>query len=118
MATTRKRARVASGQFKADDPATPEVNEAWVTVDSLTEFIGIEGEPERLERAIALASTAAATELGLAALPPSLSHPVAQAVKLLATRLLITDQLEEAPTGDAIPLVVRYYLKVAASAQG
>jgi len=28
--TTRKRARAASGQFKADDPSTPNVNEAWV----------------------------------------------------------------------------------------
>jgi len=28
--TTRKRARAASGQFKADDPSTPNVNESWV----------------------------------------------------------------------------------------
>mgnify|MGYP001156844732 FL=1 len=28
--TTRKRARTTSGQFKADDPSTPNVNEAWV----------------------------------------------------------------------------------------
>ena len=28
--TTRKRARTTEGQFKADDPSTPHVNEAWV----------------------------------------------------------------------------------------
>ena len=28
--TTRKRARTTSGQFKADDPSTPHVNEAWI----------------------------------------------------------------------------------------
>ena len=28
-AKPRRRARVESGQFKGDDPATPEVNEAW-----------------------------------------------------------------------------------------
>lgn len=27
--TTRKRARTEDGQFIADDPSTPEVNEAW-----------------------------------------------------------------------------------------
>lgn len=28
--TTRKRARTVKGTFKADDPSTPNVNEAWV----------------------------------------------------------------------------------------
>ena len=28
--TTRKRARTTEGQFKADDPSTPHVNEAWI----------------------------------------------------------------------------------------
>lgn len=116
--TTRKRTRTTAGQFKGDDPATPEVNEAWVTAASLAEYIGIEGDPARLDRAIHLASEAAATELGMPALPADLSHPVAQAVKLLATKLLITDQLEITPSGNDIPLVVRYYLKVAAGAQG
>lgn len=118
MATTRKRARSTAGQFKADDPSTPDVNEAWVTADSLAKFTGIDDDPARLEQAIALASTAAATQLGIPALPGNLPHPIAQAVKLLATKLLIANQLDEPPAGEAIPLVVRYYLKVAASAQG
>ena len=28
--TTRKRARTVKGTFKADDPSTPHINEAWV----------------------------------------------------------------------------------------
>jgi hypothetical protein len=28
----RRRARAAKGQFQGDDPATPEVNEAWTDV--------------------------------------------------------------------------------------
>lgn len=89
-----------------------------VTADNLAEFIGFDGDKVRLSQAIEMASAAVATELGLEQLPGNLSHPQAQAVKLLATRLLLTDEIEEPPTGDAIPLVVRYYLKVAASAQG
>tara|TARA_B100000767_G_scaffold244906_1_gene243469 strand:+ start:220 stop:582 length:363 start_codon:yes stop_codon:yes gene_type:complete len=30
---TRKRARTSTGQLKADDPSTPDVNEAWVEVE-------------------------------------------------------------------------------------
>lgn len=30
---TRKRARTPTGQLKADDPSTPDVNEAWVEVE-------------------------------------------------------------------------------------
>lgn len=121
MTTPRKsRARTDKGQFQGDDPATPAVNEAWVTADSLAEFIGVDGDKARLDKAIELASAAAAAELGVSTLPGNLSHQLAQAVKLLATRLLLADDLEEPPTGDAIPLVVRYYLKLeaAAGAQG
>jgi hypothetical protein len=89
-----------------------------VDAHSLAEFIGVDGDPDRLKKAIDLASAAAAAELGVGALPGNLSHPLAQAVKLLATRLLLLDKLEETPAGDDIPLVVRYYLKVAAGAQG
>jgi hypothetical protein len=31
------RARAKKGQFQADDPSTPDVNEAWETVESLPE---------------------------------------------------------------------------------
>lgn len=88
-----------------------------VTADNLAEFIGFDGDKVRLSKAIELSCDAVATELGLEQLPGNLSHAQAQAVKLLATRLLLTDQLEEPPTGDAIPLVVRYYLKVEAGAR-
>lgn len=119
MAITRKtRARSKEGQFKGDDPSTPTVNEAWVTAASLAEFIGIDGNPARLEQAIDLASAAAAAELGIPSLPAVLPHPLAQAVKLLASKLLITDQLDEPPAAADLPLVVRYYLKVYAGAQG
>ena len=33
-ATTRKRARTPDGKLKADDPSTPDVNEAWEDGDS------------------------------------------------------------------------------------
>jgi len=33
-ATTRKRARTPDGRLKADDPSTPDVNEAWEDGDS------------------------------------------------------------------------------------
>lgn len=33
-ATTRKRARTSDGRLKADDPSTPDVNEAWEDGDS------------------------------------------------------------------------------------
>ena len=29
---TKKRARTSTGHYKADDPSTPDVNEAWETV--------------------------------------------------------------------------------------
>ena len=31
--TTRRRARTKDGHFKADDPSTPDVNEAWEDVE-------------------------------------------------------------------------------------
>jgi hypothetical protein len=102
---------------KTPDPA-PAAEPPAITAANLAEFIGIEGDPIRLERAIRLSTAAAAAELGIPALPADLPHPLAQAVKLLATKLLIVDQLEQQPSGDDIPLVVRYYLKVHAGAQG
>lgn len=108
MTTPRKKSARAA---KAEPPP-------GITAEQLSEFIGIDADPDRLSKAIELASAAAAAELGVPQLPGNLSHPLAQAVKLLATQLLLLDQLDKTPTGDAIPLVVRYYLKVAAGAQG
>jgi hypothetical protein len=102
---------------KAPDVA-PAAAPPAVTAASLAEFIGIDGDPHRLEQAIGLASAAAATELGIPSLPSDLPHPLAQAVKLLASKLLITNQLEQPPAAADLPLVVRYYLRVYADAQG
>ena len=108
MTTRRKKAPAADPT--AEPPA--------ITADSLAEFIGIDGDPERLQRAVSLSTAAAAAEIGMPSLPADLPHPLAQAVKLLAAKLLITDQLDEPPAAADLPLVVRYYLKVYAGAQG
>lgn len=110
MATTRKRART-------DDPTTPEVSNASVTADELAEFIGFNGDKVKLGKAIELASAAAKAQTGLDALPGKLPHNLAQGLKLLATKLLLTDQLDEVPAENDIPLVVRYYFKLAADAR-
>lgn len=116
MATTRKRARTEEGKFQGDDPSTPEVNEAWVSADKLAEFIGFNGEKAKLDKALELATAAAKAQTGLDALPGELPHNLAQGLKLLATRLLLTDKLDEVPAEHEIPLVVRYYFKLAADA--
>jgi hypothetical protein len=114
---TRKRARTDDGHFKGDDPSTPEINEAWVTADSLAEFIGFEGEKAKLSKAIALSRTAAEAFMGKP-LPDTLSHNLAQGIKLLATKMLLADKLDETRAEQDIPLVVRYYFRLASSAQG
>lgn len=119
MATTRKRARTDAGRFQADDRTTPERNEAYVQdlpldVDSLAAFMEIE-QPDRtrLDQALELASTAAAAVLGrpVRAVEP---HSVRHGVHMLASQLLIKDQLDAAPSGVEVPAVVRYLWKSAA----
>ena len=117
MATTRKRARTDEGKFQGDDPATPEVNEAWVTAESLADFIGFNGDKAKLNKAIKLSTAAAESFLGRP-VPAEMGHNLAQGIKMLATKLLLTDKLEEAPEEKDIPLVVRYHFKLAADAQG
>lgn len=119
MATTRKRARTTEGQFQADDPATPEQNEAYVQdlpldVDSLAAFMEIEQpDRERLGLALELASTAATNTIGrpIRAAEP---HGIRHGVHMLAAQMLLKDALEEAPQGAEIPGVVRYLWKTAA----
>jgi hypothetical protein len=115
MATTRKRARTEEGQFKADDPSTPHLNEAWITTDGLAEFIGFNGDKSKLDKAIKLSASAAEAFLGKP-VPAQMSHNLAQGLKLLATKLLLTDKLSDSPTEQEIPLVVRYYFRLAADA--
>lgn len=115
---TRKRARNDEGQFQADDPATPAVNEAFeheqgVSVDSLAAFVGAEQpDRERLQKALDLAKAAAATVTG-SPVGDTASHPVRQGIHLLAAQLLITGQLDAEPQDEQIPLVVRYYWRLA-----
>lgn len=115
---TRKRARDDDGQFKADDPATEAVNEAFeieqdLNVDSLAAFIG-DDKPDRkrLDRALARAREAAETFIG-EPVGDTAPHAIRQGVHLLAAQLLITDQLDAAPSEESIPLLVRYYWRLA-----
>ncbi len=118
MATTRKRARSTAGQFQADDPATPERNEAYVQdlpldVASLAAFMQIEQpDRERFGRALELASTAAAGVLGRPVRDAE-PHGIRHGVHMLAAQMLLKDALEEAPQGAEIPGVVRYLWKTA-----
>lgn len=115
---TRKRARTTAGQFQADDPATTERNEAYVQdlpldVDSLAAFIEIEQpDRERLGRALELAKEAALAVTGRP-VGEAASHGIRHGIHMLASQLLLKDQLEAAPVGAEIPGVVRYLWKSA-----
>ena len=119
MATTRKRARTAEGQFQADDPATPEQNEAYaqdmpLDVASLAAFMEIEQpDRERLGLALELAKDAAFAVTGRP-VGERASHGIRHGVHMLASQLLLKDALEKAPAGVEIPGVVRYHCKTAA----
>lgn len=109
---TRKRARTDDGQFKADDPVTPQ-NEAFepptfpITVDTLAAFIGDEQpDPDLLQQALALATAAAETVTGNP-VGDAAPHAICHGIHLLAAHLLITNELDAQPTQSAIPLVVR-----------
>lgn len=120
MATTRKtRARTDKGQYQGDDPATPEINEAWKTTvpaEDLAAYIGWEGDKIKLRKAIDLSTAAIREQLGRD-LPETLPHELAQAVRLAATKLLLTDKLDEPMTAEELPAVARYFVRLA-SAQG
>lgn len=124
MATTRtrKRARNDDGEFKPDDPATPDVNEAFeqqpstgpdlpLDVDSLAAFIG-DAAPnrDRLTTALQLATAAAQDFIGQS-IGDAAPHPIRQGIFMLAAKLLIINQLETAPAISEIPLVVRAFWK-------
>lgn len=118
MATTRKRARTDEGKFMGDDPATPERNEAYVqdmplSVDSLAAFMEIEQpDRKRLGLALELAKEAALAVIGRP-VGDTAPHAIRHGVHMLASQLLIKDQLEAAPQGAEIPGVVRYLWKTA-----
>lgn len=120
MATTRKtRARTNNGQFQGDDPATSAVNEAWkttVAAEDLAAYIGWEGDKIKLRKAIDLSTAAIEEQLGRE-LPAVLPHELAQAVRLAATKLLLTDKLDQPMKAEDLPAVARYFVRLA-SAQG
>lgn len=84
-----------------------------ISVDSLAAFIG-DDQPDRdrLEQALARAREAAESFTG-AQVADTATHAIRQGIHLLAAQLLITDQLDAAPAEDSIPLVVRYYWRLA-----
>ena len=65
-------------------------------------------------KAIELARRAASATCGrgLPRDPSTLPHPAAQAIRLLATALLMQGLPEEVPSDRKIPAVVRYYLSL------
>ena len=100
---TRKRAQL------------PEPAQA-VSINSLAEFIGDQQpDRDRLKQALTLAKNAALNFTGIA-VGDTAPHPIRQGIFMLAAKLLITNQLAESPAIDTIPLVVRYYFRLAADA--
>lgn len=116
---TRKRARTDEGQFQADDPNTPEVNEAWVEdARSLADFMELEtADGTKLGQALQLARATAAEFIG-GPLPQKMTHELRMGLNLLASQLLLRNQLRGPVDPATIPLVARYYFRLAARAQG
>lgn len=51
--TARKRARTAKGHYKSDDPSTPDVNEAFVSVGGV-EAVTTKAAPKKKDNVIPL----------------------------------------------------------------
>jgi hypothetical protein len=118
MTTTRKRARTTAGQFQADNPSTPERNEAYIqdlplNVDTLAAFMALE-QPDRarLQQGLDLATQAAAAYISRP-ITGNEPHGIRHGIHMLAAQLLIADRLDATPTGQQIPGVVRYLWKTA-----
>lgn len=118
MTTTRRtRTRTESGQFQGDDPSTGEVNEAWktaVAAEDLVAYINWPGDEAKLSSAIRIASEAIRALLG-GDLPERLPHELAQALRLTATKLLLTDKLDGPMAPEDVPAVARYFVQVASA---
>lgn len=122
MATTRRRARTDDGQFKPDDPATREVDEAFeepaaadqpLSIHSLAQFLADERPNKvRLGQALALAKAAAEAFTG-APVGDAAPHNIRHGIHLLAAHLLLTNELDSPPDAAAIPLVIRYFWRSA-----
>ena len=84
-----------------------------LTVDALAAFIGDDQpDSEQLEQAMALASEAAAAFTGRP-IGDTAPHAIRHGIHLLASRLLITTQLEGPIRQADIPLVVRAFWRAA-----
>lgn len=107
MATprTRTRKRARSDESETDLP---------LNIDSLAAFMEIE-QPDRarLGQALDLARAAAAATIGRS-MRDAEPHGIRHGIHMLASELLIKDQLEAAPVGAEIPGVVRYLWKASA----
>lgn len=102
MTTTRKRSS-----------KPPAVADQAVTIDSLAAFMEIkQPDRKRLGAALLLAKDAALHTTGKP-VGDIASHNIRHGVHMLASQLLIKDQLETAPRGAEIPGVVRYLWKTA-----
>lgn len=104
MATTRK------AKAKPAEPAAPDQS---ISVDSLAAFMAVE-QPDReaMSKALDRAKEAAASLAGIA-VPDVASNTLRQSIHLLASKLLISQQLDEPVQAHEVPLVVRYYWKLA-----
>lgn len=107
MATTRKPR--ASAKAEAVPPVA-------VATEDLAAFIDWNGDKEMLSKAVAAASEAIALQYGKE-LPEKLPHELAQAVRLTATKLLLTGKVDEPVQAEELPAVARYFVRMA-SAQG
>lgn len=113
MAVRRRRARNPEGEYLADNPATPEVNEAWVQDEfDPVAYLKLPGvSREDCRKALDLARQVAGSTYGrqMPQDPSGLPHHVQQGIRLLATTLLMRGALSDVPTGREIPAVCRYY---------
>lgn len=104
MATTRK-AKAAPAAAVTPDQA--------ISVDSLAAFMAVEHpDREAMSKALDLAKEAA-ERLGGIPVPDVASNNLRQSIHLLASKLLISQQLDAPVPANEVPLVVRYYWKLA-----
>jgi hypothetical protein len=91
-------------------PTASKTAQPGVTLDSMVQFLGLNQDKDHdtLRKAVDLATAAAAAHIGQE-LPEELPHPIAQGVRLLATKLLITGALEGPVEAKDIPLLVRAF---------
>ncbi|MEO1003551.1 MAG: hypothetical protein AAFX65_10635 [Cyanobacteria bacterium J06638_7] len=112
--TRRRRARVEEGRYRADDPSTPDVNEAWEELSpkpsfDAEAFLGLSGR-EACEQALALAIRTVGESYGrqLPADPTFLPLTQRAAVRSLAQALVRSGAPGTLPP--VLPAVVRLFL--------